>query len=264
MRISPLRPLLPALVVGLLCPGLASGQERGADPADSPEIARVGPCEQHGASTVFRCLWSDVRRLTRRDSAVWLATGGALAAGSLFLDDAVERGWTNDRHHSVVQFGEHLGEAGVHFGVPAALYAVARMTRHPDAAALGITLVRAQLVNAVLTRSLKTIPRARPYQDEATVGKGSFPSGHASATFASATVLARRFGWRAGLPAFAVATFVGATRLQNVHYLSDVTFGAALGIASGLTISMPARRATVSPMVGPGVTGVTIALTGTR
>lgn len=167
-----------------------------------------------------------------------------------------------DHQEYAVAVGDNLGEAGLHFGVPAAMYVVARTTGHPDAAALAITLVRAQVVNAVMTRSLKLIPRARPYQDVATPTKGSFPSGHASATFASATVLARRWGWRAGVPAFAVATFVGATRLQNLHYLSDVTFGAALGIASGLTINMPSRRTTVSPMVGPGVAGVTIGIAG--
>jgi membrane-associated phospholipid phosphatase len=255
---------LPALLLGLLCPALVFGQEPSGVPSpdEPPEIAHIAACDQHGASTLFRCLWSDVRHLARRDSARWLAAGGALAAGSLLLDDAVERGWQNDRHESLVQFGEHLGEAGLHFGAPAALYAVARMTSHPDAAALGITLVRAQLVNAVLTRSLKIIPRARPYQEHGTLGKGSFPSGHASATFASATVIARRFGWRGGVPAFAAAALVGATRVRTVHYLSDVTFGAALGIASGLAVNMPVRRATVSPLVGPGVTGVTLAIAG--
>lgn len=250
------------LALLLLCPVLAFGQDAGAATPDEAETAAAS-CDQHGASTLFRCLWTDLRHLARRDSATWLAVGGALAGGSVLLDDVVERGWARGGQASTIELGEHLGEAGLHFGAPAVLYALARATGHPDGAGLGITLVRAQLVNAVLTRSLKTFPRARPYQDEGTVGKGSFPSGHASATFTSATVLARRFGWRAGVPAYALATFVGVTRLQNVHYLSDVTFGAALGIASGLAINMPSRRATVGPLVGPGVTGVTVAIRGT-
>jgi membrane-associated phospholipid phosphatase len=37
-------------------------------------------------------------------------------------------------------------------------------------------------------------------------------------------------------PAYAIATFVSIARLQNAHFLTDVTFGAALGIASGFTV----------------------------
>ena len=263
MRISLTRPLLPLLLLSIFWPVLAFGQSAPpAPPSGEPEANLATPCEEHGLSTVFKCIWTDVRHLARPGSLMWLGAGGGLAAGSLLFDDAVEESFRADHQDYAVAVGENLGEAGLHFGVPAALYVVARTTRHPEAAALAITLVRAQVVNAVMTRSLKLIPRSRPYQDDARAGHGSFPSGHASATFASATVLARRWGWRAGLPAFAVATFVGATRLQNVHYLSDVTFGAALGIASGLTIDMPGKRTTVSPMVGPGVAGVTIAVAG--
>jgi membrane-associated phospholipid phosphatase len=122
-------------------------------------------------------------------------------------------------------------------------------------------LLRAQVVNGILTRSLKMLPRARPYQDQSEFGKGSFPSGHTSASFATATVLQRRFGLRGGIPAYAVATYVGISRLERVHYLSDVMFGAGLGIASGLTIKLPAATHTaVSPMVAPGVRGLVFAI----
>ena len=66
----------------------------------------------------------------------------------------------------------------------------------------------------------------------------SYPSGHTSGTFASATVLKRHFGWKVGIPAFSVASYVGASRLAlNRHYLSDVVFRAAIGIAAGRTIT---------------------------
>jgi membrane-associated phospholipid phosphatase len=265
VRTPLIRQVLPLLLLSVFCPVVAFGQDTpAAPPAGESDATLAAPCAQHGLSTVFRCIWTDVRQLARPNSLMWLGAGGGLAAGSLLLDDEVKRSMRTDHQGYAVAVGENLGEAGLHFGVPAALYVVARTTRHPEAAALAITLVRAQVVNAVMTRSLKLIPRARPYQDVARAGHGSFPSGHASATFASATVLARRWGWHAGVPAFAVATFVGATRLQNLHHLSDVTFGAALGIASGLAINMPSRRTTVSPIVGPGVAGVTIGISGSQ
>jgi undecaprenyl-diphosphatase len=61
----------------------------------------------------------------------------------------------------------------------------------------------------------------------------SFPSGHASLAFATATCLT------AALPRwwmifFAIALCVGAERvLENAHYLSDVVAGAGLGVLCG-------------------------------
>ena len=66
------------------------------------------------------------------------------------------------------------------------------------------------------------------------------------------------------MPAYAVATFISATRLQNMHFLSDVTFGAALGIASGLAISVPGPHRAVAPIVAPGVVGVSVTLGNDR
>ena len=82
--------------------------------------------------------------------------------------------------------------------------------------------------------------------------------------FATATVVQRRWGWRGGLPAYLLATYVGATRLQDVHYLSDVAFGAALGIATGFVVNLPSRHAAISPIVAPGLTAVQIDINVSR
>ena len=56
-------------------------------------------------------------------------------------------------------------------------------------------------------------------------------------TFATAAVLERHFGYRASWPMFAVAGYVAASRLtDNRHFLSDVLFGSALGMAAGWTV----------------------------
>jgi membrane-associated phospholipid phosphatase len=218
----------------------------------------TAPCDQHGFFTIFTCIAHDLREMARKDSLTWLGVGSALAAGSLAVDDEISEAVTDPESHAWLTPGDRIGEAGTHFLAPLVLYGVARAANHADAAHLGVALFRAQVVNGILTRSLKMFPRARPYQDEGDVGKGSFPSGHASASFATATVLHRRFGWRAGVPAYALATYVGISRLEGVHYLSDVTFGAALGIASGLTVALPVRRTAVTPIVAPGVRGVLV------
>jgi membrane-associated phospholipid phosphatase len=90
----------------------------------------------------------------------------------------------------------------------------------------------------------------------------AFPSGHASATFATASVLERHFGYRAAWPTLAIASYVGMSRLaDNRHYLSDVLFGASVGIASGWTVVGRHGRSDYSlvPVPVPGGVAVTLA-----
>lgn len=62
----------------------------------------------------------------------------------------------------------------------------------------------------------------------------SFPSGHSAKAFASATTLYRRYGWRTGVPAYALATLTAAARVAaRKHHWYDVVAGAAIGSASG-------------------------------
>jgi membrane-associated phospholipid phosphatase len=65
----------------------------------------------------------------------------------------------------------------------------------------------------------------------------SFPSGHTSMSFAAAASLEKRYGWEIGLPAHAVAAFVGVARVKaNKHFWHDVIAGAAIGEAAGWLI----------------------------
>src|SRR6185369_8804699 len=112
---------------------------------------------------------------------------------------------------------------------------VGRITHSPRAASLGADLFQAQILAQAMTQGIKmAAQRTRP--DGTTL---SFPSGHTSSAFASATVLQRHFGWKAGVPAYAVAAYVATSRLEDKrHYLSDVTFGAVLGIVAGRTVTV--------------------------
>jgi membrane-associated phospholipid phosphatase len=82
-------------------------------------------------------------------------------------------------------------------------------------------------------------------------GAHSFPSGHTSISFASAEFLRHRYGWRFGLPAYGVATFVAYSRVEaNQHYVHDTIAGAALGIGSSLLFTRPYHSFHVEPEVG--------------
>lgn len=113
-------------------------------------------------------------------------------------------------------------------------------------AALGIPVIKGDwqgslqaggsiLVGSGITYGLKRIiPSERPDGSDSR----SFPSGHATTAFAAAATLDNRYGWKVGIPAFAVATFVGASRLTaRKHRWYDVVAGAAIGTGSGLLLT---------------------------
>jgi len=85
-------------------------------------------------------------------------------------------------------------------------------------------------VNQVATLGLKlTITKPRPNG----ANNNSFPSGHTSTTFQSAAFIQKRYGWKYGLPAYALAGFTAYSRVNSdQHDVIDVLAGAVLGIGS--------------------------------
>lgn len=73
-------------------------------------------------------------------------------------------------------------------------------------------------------------------------GLDSFPSGHSTASFAVATVLAKRFPIFGPL-CIAIALFVALSRvLRGSHFPTDVLGGAVIGILSGFIATAPLRQ----------------------
>ena len=61
----------------------------------------------------------------------------------------------------------------------------------------------------------------------------SFPSDSAAVSFSAASYLQIRYGWDYGVPAYAVAAFVGYSRVEaKKHHWGDVLAGAVIGWAA--------------------------------
>ena len=86
----------------------------------------------------------------------------------------------------------------------------------------------------VSTGLKEAFPELRPDGSD----RKSFPSGHASVSFAAAATLQNRYGWQAGVPAQLLALFVGVARVKaDKHHWYDVAVGAAIGETAGFLIT---------------------------
>lgn len=215
-------------------------------------------------SQLFRDTLNDFRRLPSTDTFRWLGAGVAGAALAHVGDDAlVNRMSGSAGLEETFEAGAVLGGDAVQIGGAFAAYAIGRLTTQPKVAIVGADLLQAQIVTHALTGGVKlAVRRTRP--DGSAL---SFPSGHASASFATATVLQRQFGWKVGMPAYGVASYIALSRVQvKAHFLSDVAFGAALGIMAGRTVTVGRGRAqfAVSPLAVPGGGGAAFTWIGSR
>ncbi len=117
---------------------------------------------------------------------------------------------------------------------------------------VGIESAVAHGVVALLANGLKhAIGRPRPrlthsgefqFWPSWDSGLDSFPSGHTSASFAVATVLARHLP-RTAWVCYGVASWIAASRVwRGSHFPTDVMAGVVLGVAVGMVASSPLRE----------------------
>jgi membrane-associated phospholipid phosphatase len=249
----------------------------GQDPAPAPRRAggavtpaAASPVRDDGRRTmrlfVPNLLRGTVGVFSTDNVRPLLIGGAATGLGAIFDDDLAD--WIADPEHG---FGTSLegGAAPAAVGAAVAvLFATGRGVDRPRYRAMTYDLMHTFLINAGYTTLLKeVVHRERPNGED----NLSFPSGHASNAFALAAVAEQHYGWKAGLPAYTLASLVAVSRLQrNKHYLSDVMAGATLGYMVGHTVvrvngkPLAARAGpllSVSPLLTRRARGLTATLT---
>jgi membrane-associated phospholipid phosphatase len=229
-----------------------------AETAAAGALGQAGapPTPQHtGIRAMIKGLGRDVTNLPSRQNLIWVGVGAGLWLAAHPLDSHANDDLSGKTLGKVFTPGAIMGQSYTLLGVAGAVYAVGRIDGQPKVSHMGMDLLRSLLIAEFVTQSLKhTVRRERPDGS----GANSFPSGHAADTMAFATALERHLGWRFAVPAYVLASYVAMSRLHdNVHFLSDVTAGATVGIIAGRTVTRHGRENfPVTLMVVPGGVGV--------
>lgn len=179
-------------------------------------------------------LFNDIKALPTKTSGLVLALGVVGTVGAHAADDSAADWARDEGPSSLADFGRGLGDGWTQAGGAVGAYVVGRIAGHEQLAHVGSDLIRAQLLNGLVTRGVKLAnTRRRPGG-----GPDAFVSGHTSGTFTTAAVLQGHYGWSVGVPAYAAAAFVGWSSVRNrAHWVSDVVAGATLGTIVGYTVT---------------------------
>lgn len=95
-------------------------------------------------------------------------------------------------------------------------------------------------------------------------GMHSMPSTHTTIAFSGASFLQRRYGWKWGAPAYALATYVAWGRVHSKrHDVWDVLVGTAIGVGGTYVFTRPFMKGadvTISPSVIDDAKCVSVAI----
>src|SRR5262245_53544504 len=189
-----------ALVVSVLAvPAYAQGPISGDASADGQtpalQLPRTSPLPETNA---LKLSAGDFKHFFRYDTLKTLSIVGVVAVASAPWDrEGVNNGFNIPT--TVFQSGNVIGNFLFQTGAGFATYGAAKAFKSEKGAAVGRDIVRAQLLSQAMVQATKfTVRRERPDGSD----RQSFPSGHSSSAFATATVLQHYYGWKVGAPAF--------------------------------------------------------------
>jgi len=240
------------LVAGSAAPASVAAQILTPPTVTAPAVAPARADTAKSLNDLVEKTINDFRRIPSWETVTILTAGSLGAFAGHAADANVTRLMAGSNGlHGALRFGETIGGARTQTAAAFATFAIGRISGNEKVTRIGADLIGAQILTQTLTAGIKmSVGRTRPDGTQY-----SFPSGHSATTFATATVLQRNLGWKVGIPAYGLATYVAASRVQDKrHFLSDVTFGAAIGIVAGRTVTIGRGNAkfAVAPAAAPG------------
>jgi membrane-associated phospholipid phosphatase len=183
----------------------------------------------------------------------WLILSGtaAVIAGSSLADEHVRDIALNNKssfNDFLFQYDKYFNFAVPFIGI-VGTYGYGLAFKDPKIRNLGLQLTEACAYSGIITVALKSIAgRSRPYSDKGNMNWNpftlnndqlSFPSGHATLSFAFCTVMANYLDniyWKIGW--YSIAAIVSSARIyHDQHWLSDVIAGSAVGYFIGSYVS---------------------------
>ena len=252
-----------------ISPSTLASTEKEASGDDLAQSNAAPPTPPHtGLQALFHNVVEDITKLPAMQN-LYIASVGGAGALAVHPADSTFNAKLMSESASVNNLwapGKYIGGTYEQVAGALATYAYGRLFDQPKVAHLGNDLLQAQILSELMIEPLKlAVHRQRPYQVAPCGWNCSFPSGHASVTFADATVIERHLGWKYSVIGYAIASYVAMSRLHdNEHFASDVVFGAAVGTIAGRTVVHHARDYwAFAPAALPGG-GVALLLTRIR
>ncbi len=186
---------------------------------------------------------------------LWVAPLSITTAALIVTDRRTMR--ELGQYHDQIHFSTNLSKVATSTGyAAAAFYFIGRATGNRRAKETGILGGQAVLDSLLVSSGIKAVTqRPRPLRDGGRgrffTGGNSFPSGHAMAAWAFATVVADEYSDRrlVRFSSYGLATVVSLARFTgNRHFLSEVLVGSVIGYGIGQYVYRTHHRASVKEL----------------
>lgn len=232
----------------------------------------------------FKKYWTDTKAIVtspaRWDQRDWIKLGVLVSGtvGLTLVDQPVADLFQSHKNSTESYISRNVLE---HFGaehsfiVMSGIFVYGAFKHDNRCVSTALLALESFTLASLMTRIPKTlVGRQRPdnwegngpYEINGPFTGSSFPSGHTTASFAVASVIATQFRESKWIPvtAYSVATLAGLSRIyDNKHWLSDVVAGAAVGTLVGNLVSHRTSdsRLSVIPFRKGNFQGVKLAYT---
>src|SRR5437660_4139624 len=227
------------LVIIIACMSSASAQT----PTSTPKPSPTPSLERRFFKNILRdqrAIWTSPLHL-QSDDAKWLAPLGLSTAALIATDRRTAGALHNDRLRlNISRDVAYLGSAGGASSTAGAFYLIGRATHNARSRETGLLGGEALIDGGIVAFAIKHVTQRRrpraPEPGDFFEGGLSFPSGHTTAAWSLATVVANEYRHNrlVQVSAYGLAAAASMARFTGRnHFLSDVLVGSAIGYGIG-------------------------------